>query len=113
MNVYEAIRHYLTNSMYNEAGDESRIALGYLLNAYDALAPDGSMWPDWAQWVTIFDNGKLVWWELEPEARIMPNGEYAWTEQEGRMGRARSEQLSPLPLGIDWRLCKWSREVTK
>ena len=81
--------------------------------AYDALAPDWANAPDWAQWVTLFDNGKFVWWELEPESRIMPNGQYAWTEQDGRMGMAKSGQVSPLPIGIDWRLCKWSREVTK
>ena len=113
MNVYEAIRHYLTNSMYNEAGDESRIALGYLLNAYDALAPDWANAPDGAQWVTIFDNGKLVYWECEPAPRIMPRGEYAWIEKDGRTGMARAEQVNPLPLGIDWRLCKWQRPEAK
>lgn len=114
MNVYEAIGDYLMHSMYNVNGYDARVYLAKLIAEYDALAPDWANAPDWAQWITIFDNGKFVWWELEPEARIMPNGEYAWTERGERWGMSKAGQAKPLPEGIDWRLCKWQRpEVTK
>ena len=120
MNVYDAMRRivdyaisYLDIVPDTAANNEDVATIAQLLDAYAELAPDWSNAPEWAQWMTLFDNGKLVWWELEPEARIMPNGQYAWTEKDGRMGRARSEQVDPLPEHIDWRDCKWSREVTK
>ena len=116
MNIYEAIGIVLAVSPLpeNATSDEEDAwgMCGSVADAYDALAPTPEQWAahPWAHWVTMFDNGKLVWWELEPEARIMPNGEYAWTEKDGRIGRARTEQVSPLPEHIDWRNCKWKRE---
>ena len=118
VNTYRVI-DFIMPFLPEPVGDSMVLAqrhLTELVSAYDALAPTPKQWAahPWAQWVTIFDNGKLVWWELEPTARIMPRGEYAWIEKDGLMGMAREEQVSPLPLGIDWRLCKWSRpEVTK
>lgn len=116
MNVYDAMGVLYDSAelpINDQLAHEAKRIVGNVVDAYDALAPDWANAPDWAQWVTLFDNGKFVWWELEPESRIMPNGQYAWTEQDGRMGMVKSGQVSPLPIGIDWRLCKWSREVTK
>lgn len=116
MNVYEAMGRivdyaisYLDIVPDTAASNEDVATIAQLLDAYAELAPDWANAPEWAQWVTIFDNGKLVYWECEPAPRIMPRGEYAWIEKDGRTGMARAEQVNPLPLGIDWRLCKWSR----
>ena len=114
MNVYEAMR-VVCNEFVPHTVD-AHLAMDEIevvVDAYNALAPDWANAPDWAQWVTIFDNGKLVYWECEPAPRIMPRGEYAWIEKDGRTGMARAEQVNPLPLGIDWRLCKWQRPEAK
>ena len=116
MNVYEAMRYIRTQVTKRNNNSELWSSLDKIervADAYDALAPDWANAPDGAQWVTIFDNGKLVYWECEPAPRIMPRGEYAWIEKDGRTGMARAEQVNPLPLGIDWRLCKWQRPEAK
>ena len=118
MNVYDAMWRifdyaisYLDIVPDTAASNEDVETIAKLLDAYDELEPTMEQWEayPWAQWMTIFDNGKLIWWELEPGIRIMQEGEYAWMEKDGRMGKTESGQVSPLPLGIDWRLCKWQR----
>ena len=114
MNVYDAMG-VLYDSAELPVGDslvrEAMSIVGSVVIAYDELEPTVEQWDahPWAQWMTLFDNGKLIWWELEPGVRIMPDGECAWMEKDGRMGKTESGQVSQLPLGIDWRLCKWQR----
>ena len=111
MNVYEATSDYLMNSMYNENGIASRGALAAIVTEYDALAPDWSRAPDDARWYTIDANGAATWSDEEPffsSAGKFPetfwdvNGEY----------HTENKPIS-LPLGIDWRLCKWQRPEAK
>lgn len=111
MNFYKILDEVLKIAEWPETFDEHVSALLDVVEAHETLVPTPEMWAaqPWAQWVTLFDNGKLIYWELEPEASIMPNGEYAWKEKDGRIGRARTEQTSPLPEHIDWRDCKWER----
>ena len=78
------------------------------VNAYDALAPDWSQAPDWAKWYTMFDNGEVIFWELEPKC-IFLSYEWVWKEKDRKIGLTISRMSSELPLGIDWRLCKWQR----
>ena len=62
--------------------------------AYDALAPKPDEWPDGAQWYTIDADG-IPRWHIENPSRIV----------------ACDKIL--IPLGVDWRLCRWQRpEVT-
>lgn len=110
MNVYEAMRIIVRDCIGKHA--DLQIALEEIeemVSAYDTLAPDWTQAPDWAQWMTLFDNGKLVWWEYEPIAFIDSKENYALREINGRIGMITSEMTSLPPLGIDWRLCKWQR----
>lgn len=66
--------------------------LDALRQQYEALAPDWTQAPDWAEWYTIDADGDS-WWRCD--------------------GKSKYDKLFNLPLGIDWRLCKWQRpEVT-
>lgn len=120
MTIYEAIRYLYSiadNAHPFRVPQEEVRALNMcrdFADAFDALAPTPEMWAKypWAQWITMFDNGRIVYWEYEPETRIMPAGEYAWIEQGGLIGMTRAEQVGPLPPNIDWRDCKWKRPET-
>ena len=108
------------DGMYQFAPGERHVELvaaqsqvASLVAAYDALAPDWSQAPDWAEWATMFDNGKVIFWELEPKC-IFLSYEWVWKEKDEKIGLTISRMSSELPLGIDWRLCKWQRpEVAK
>ncbi len=113
MNVYDAIRDYLLNSMYSELGNDSRLILGKLLIAYDALAPTPEMWAQypWAQWYTIDANGASIFSADEPFVPTFSERPNAFWDVNGKLHIGQRSIL--LPLGIDWRLCKWQRpEVT-
>ena len=113
MNLYELIDDLYHAHSYLRAGDDGDwpyTPVRQMLDAYVALEPDWTNAPEWAQWVTVFDNGKRVWWEIEPISFIDYRGDYAWREKGTCMGMAKSEKTDPLPLGVDWRLCKWQRQ---
>ena len=108
MNVYEAIRTYLTESMYNTNGYDARVYLAKLIAEYDALAPYWDSAPEWAQWCAIDADGACAWYETEPVA-VASFGVWnaAGHEMYVEVGTV------DLPDHIDWRDCKWQRpEVT-
>jgi len=72
---------------------------------YDALAPDWTDAPEWAQWYTIDADGDGRFREHEPE---IFREECRWygIALEGHVD-------NDLPIGVDWRLCKWQRPVTE
>ncbi len=75
-----------------------------LVSQYDAIAPTPEMWkqaPSWVQWYAIDACGDGKFREKEP---TIFNEESRWygIPLEGHID-------SVLPLGIDWRLCKWQR----
>jgi len=78
-------------------------AIAQMIAAYDALAPDWSQAPDGAQWYTIDAENQRYRHIDEPslfDATWDSNG-MDWAG------------FTDVPLGIDWRLCKWQRpEVT-
>ena len=89
-------------------GDISEMAqrhLRELVTAYDALAPDWSQAPKDANWY-IIEKGIGQWCDNEP----IP---YATGWGMRRVGRTwyhkGVNQPIRIPLGIDWRLCKWAR----
>ena len=104
MNVYEAIENYILNSMYNGDGIASRGQLAAIVDAYDALAPDWSNAPGWAQWYAIDVGGDAYWWEDEPDCGFLQ-----WLSND-EFCEAKTVDL---PIGIDWRLCKWQRPEVK
>ena len=77
--------------------------------AFDALAPTPKMWanaPEWAQWYAIDADAMAIWIDQSPSP-----GDTEWEV----FGTAHFEMHhgGDLPLGIDWRVCKWQRpEVT-
>ena len=66
--------------------------------AYDALAPDWSQAPDDAEWYTIDAENQCYWHIDEP----IYDGEW-WSNT------AEFSGFTEIPLGVDWRLCKWQR----
>lgn len=112
MNVYEAISDYLTNSMYNVNGYDSRVELAKLVAAYDALAPDWSSAPDDAKWYVI-DNGVGKWCDGEPTPYATGWG-YRNCGRTWFVGGERGITTTiHIPLGIDPRMCKWQRPEVK
>ncbi len=72
-----------------------------LRQQYNALEPDWTSAPPWAQWHVISANGQCYWTSSEPlvaENRWSLSGSI----QENFIGAS-------LSIGIDWRLCKWQR----
>ena len=109
MNVYDAIRDYLTNSMYNMNGDASRLALGKLIKDYNVLAPDWKNAPEWAQWYFINLDCAGLWCDGEP---MLYDDAIKFDLR--NVDRTQYYTYVTLPLGIDIRLCKWQRpEVTR
>ena len=92
MNTIEAIKAVLSAT--------SSDALRELVAAYDALAPDWSQAPDDAEWCVIEQTGDCYWHEAEPT----PVG-LSW--ESGTADFAGF--VFVIPLGVDWRLCKWQR----
>ena len=107
MNVYEAISDYLTNSMYNENGYHSRSTLAALVPDYDALAPDWSNAPEWAQWYCIDAFGGASWTLTEPFVNDLE-----WHNKDSSDWWTSAGYVELL-IGIDWRLCKWQRPGVK
>lgn len=107
MNVYEAMKEMRADADLYSIGDALEV-LHATADAYDALAPDWANAPDWAQWYaidcTLFEDGgsDAAFFEHEP---VIDSGE--WIAETGKVTAAGS--FIPLPLGIDWRLCKWQR----
>lgn len=83
--------------------DADIAAIAQMIAAYDALAPDWSQAPEDAEWYTIDAENQRYRHIDEPslfDATWDSNG-MDWAG------------FTDVPLGIDWRLCKWQRpEVT-
>ena len=100
------------DGMYRFAPGERHVELvaaqsqiANLIAAYDALAPDWSQAPDWAKWYAIDADGNGRFREREPEI-MKEESRWYGIALEGHIDNV-------LPIGIDWRLCKWQRpEVT-
>ena len=118
MNVYDAMRRivdyaisYLDIVPDTAANNEDVASIAQLLDAYDALAPTQERWAQypWAQWYAIDASGSAGLFGQEPEIEDHI-WVIEWTEESELPVEA---MIVKLPLGIDWRLCKWQRpEVT-
>ena len=83
-----------------------------LVERYDALAPNWDEAPNWAQWYSIDYHGAF-WWEREP----VVDGFRYWNRLELLTGEIEYGKWDcdylgkppDVPIGIDWRLCKWQR----
>lgn len=74
-----------------------------LIAAYDALAPDWTQSPEWAQWCAIHANGLRYWFDVEPLAM---HGATGWVNR----GKQNSfDEEMQLPSGIAWTVCIWQR----
>lgn len=109
MNIYKAIEHcvsglpdsgYHSDNPLNTAVKDVKA----LVAAYNALAPTPEMWadaPEWAQWYTIDPNGDAWLDKDEPST-----GMREWKTYSDEYVVIHTVNL---PIGIDWRLCKWQR----
>ena len=77
---------------------EAKSIVQATVDAYDALAPKPDEWPDGAQWYTIDAENQCYWHIDEP----IYDGEW-WSNT------AEFSGFTEIPLGVDWRLCKWQR----
>lgn len=95
-----------------EAMQVAMKAVDSIVVEYAALAPDWKRAPEWARWFCIepgegYGTGFARWWAHEP----VLNGK-EWTPSivlEGGYSATLFFGFVDLPLGIDWRLCKWQR----
>ena len=86
--------------MIDSLADPDIAAIAQMIAAYDALAPDWSQAPDGVQWFVIEPTGDCYWHEVEPTAITL-----SW--ESGTADFAGF--VFAIPIGIDWRLCKWQR----
>ena len=105
MNTIEAIKAVLSATSSYGGANSARDVLHELVAAYDALAPDWSQAPDWAGWSVIHANGLRYWMEKQPSWQ---HGDVGWDRNGGKQEFDFDCDKS-LPLGVDWRLCKWQR----
>lgn len=112
MNIIEAMRAVLKDGWdmgeYVFPPGERRVTviaaqvkMFALIEAYEALAPDWTQAPEWAQWYTIDADGEACFTDIESEIVAT-----VWSTYSGNMLLIGSVNL---PIGIDWRLCKWKR----
>ena len=113
MNVYDAMG-VLYDSAELPVGDslvrEAMSVVGSVVIAYDELEPDWSNAPDDAKWYTIDANGAATWSEEEPF--FSPVGKFPEKFWDMNGNYYIEREPVRLPLGIDWRLCKWQRPET-
>ena len=108
--IFDYAISYLDIVPDTAASNEDVETIAKLLNAYDELEPDWSNAPEWAQWYAIdassYVNGNspACFYADEPQL----NG-CEWYSKTGYHIEADDVKL---PLGIDWRLCKWQRPET-
>ena len=109
MNTYRVI-DFIMPFLPEPVGDSMVLAqrhLTELVAAYDVLAPDWSNAPDDAKWYTIDANGAATWSEEEPF--FSPVGKFPEKFWDMNGNYYIEREPVRLPLGIDWRLCKWRR----
>ena len=113
MNVYDAMGRivdyaiaYLDIVPDTAASNEDVAAVCKMLDAYDALAPEWTQAPEWAQWYAIDADGINHFYQIEPRK----HDRAFWVVSSGKYSAGKRIAI---PDNIDWRLCKWQRpEVT-
>lgn len=113
MNVYEAMR--IVRNEFVPHTIDAHLAMDEIeqvADAYDALTPDWSNAPDDSvRWYAIDANGAATWSDEEPF--FSSAGKFPETFWDVNGDYYVVEAPVTLPIGIDWRLCKWHRpEVT-
>lgn len=82
---------------------EAKSIVQATVKAYDALAPKPDEWPDGAQWYTI-DAENQRYRHIDEPSLLDATWDSNAMDWAG---------FTDVPLGVDWRLCKWQRlEVT-
>lgn len=117
MNTIDSLRRvlqyatdYLDIIPDSAKADPDIAAIAQMVAAYDALAPDWSKAPEWAQWCAIDANGSAAWYKQQPkydefcDTWLFSSGSYLhayqWANEKGDIA---------IPIGLDWRLLKWQR----
>lgn len=89
-------------SISDKLARQAKEVVQLLVAAYDALVPDWSQAPDVAQWYAICADGEGHWYVEQPKVDER-RGKWisVWPHSSGG--------TVDIPLGIDWRTCKWQR----
>ena len=107
MSIIEAMQVWRYDLPYGTGGQQeyidAAIKIDHTLAEYLALKPDWTQAPEEVQWYTIDADGFACWNMDEP---LM--GSSMWSS----VRRMYAGWSIPIPIGIDWRLCKWQRPVT-
>lgn len=107
VDAIEIVRDLAASSWHASAEERQAIEItARLVAAYDALAPDWSQAPEWAQWCAVVPGGRALW--SETPLVLLPEGD-GWTDEDAIGLWSRAGWIVDLPLGVDWRLCKWQR----
>lgn len=77
---------------------------------YDALAPDWNRAPKYAKHYAIDADGAEAWYRSDPFLSTAIGEETFW---QASGDYKETGKIVKLPIGVDWRLCKWSREATQ
>ncbi len=85
---------------------EAKSTVQAMVAAYDALAPDWSQAPEWAQWCAVVPGGRALW--SETPLVLLTEGD-GWTDEDAIGLWSWAGWIVDLPLGVDWRLLKWQR----
>lgn len=107
MNILDALRIWNEYTEHYIGGhgelSAAAIVINDLVTAYDDLAPNWNDAPNDARAYTISASGLCKWHTDDPHRT--PN--MTWYSKSPKQERIAGHVA--LALGIDWRLCKWSR----
>ena len=114
MKTINAVRAILSeiDPQHIDASRDAFLQLRDLVAAYDAIAPDWSKAPEWAQWYAA-SGSFAYWWERKP---IWENGMWKCGLMEDTdepvwdiLAKHTGASFVHIPLGIDERECIWKR----
>jgi len=107
MNVIEAASELSDFSITDILAKEARSLVCDIAAAYRALAPDWSQAPEGATLYVIHADGKAEWIRGLTNDVLPIQFSSKWSYQNAWWSEHHA--LIDLPVGIDWRLCKWLR----
>lgn len=104
MTIIEALKVWNDALPYGTGGQQeyidAAVKIDHTIAEFTALKPDWTQAPAEAQWYTIDADGFACWNIDDP---LM--GSSMWSS----IQRMYTGWSISIPVGIDWRLCKWQR----
>lgn len=98
LKIPEGMRLTKQRTSYNEAFEAIQAE-------YDKLCPRPSEFPNGYEWFSIDADGQGLYWATKPEISCD-----CWINVTSRLFYPKDIQI---PVGLDWRLCRWSIDDAK